>query len=305
MSAFLKTPMAENLNITGYLKQAKIPGLSNPSQCSNAGELTVLLTGIDQRSSDYLYGLADVIRLVHVDFRTSQVNVVALPRALLVNVPQESLNIEGPILLNQAYFFGSPGMGYFNGNGYGAGSLAETIAYNFGVRNDQYVVIDFQSFVQFVDAIGGIEVDLPTYVDDMPSSYFPAGKQTLDGAQALTLARVRSKYSDLIRIDNQTIVLKAIFDRLKNPAIIVKLPKIYDALKDSFISDASADQISSLVCQISKTTSEDVHFYNPPPELISSDFAFIPNMNQQMQVFRWDQRLIDWINRSMTAKTVK
>ena len=73
------------------------------------------MTGIDQRSSDFLYGLADVIRLVHVDFRTSQVNVVALPRALLVNVPQESLKVEGPILLNQAYFFGSPGMGYFNG----------------------------------------------------------------------------------------------------------------------------------------------------------------------------------------------
>ena len=253
---FLKSPVADNLNITAYIKQADLPALSKPSQCSDAGELTILMTAIDQRSPDYLYGLADVIRLVHIDFRTSQVNVVSLPRALLVNVPQESLRVEGPILLNQAYFFGSPGMGYFNGAGYGAGSLAETIDYNFGIHSDQYVVVDFRSFVQFVDAIGGIEVDLPTFVDDMPSSYFPAGKQTLDGAQALTLARVRSKYSDLIRIDNQTIVMKAIFDRLKNPAIIVKLPKIYNALKGSFISDASADQIPSLVCQLSKTTAE-------------------------------------------------
>jgi LCP family protein required for cell wall assembly len=299
---FLKSPLADNLNITAYIKHAVLPGISNPSQCSDEGELTVLMTAIDQRSQDYLYGLADVIRLVHIDFRTSQVNVVSLPRALLVNVPQESLKVEGPILLNQAYFFGSPGMNYFEGSGYGAGSLAETIAYNFDIRSDQYVVIDFHSFVQFVDAIGGIEVDLPTYVDDMPSSYFPAGKQTLDGAQALTLARVRSKYSDLIRIDNQTIVMKAIFDRLKNPVILLKLPNIYEALKDSFISDASADQISNLVCQITKTKAEDVHFYNPPPELISSDWAFIPNMNQQMEIFRWDQRLTEWINQSLYAK---
>jgi len=299
---FLKSPLAENLNITAYIKQAGLPGLSNLSHCSDTGELTVLMTGIDQRSSDYLYGLADVIRLVHVDFRTSQVNVVSLPRALLVNVPQESLKVEGPILLNQSYFFGSPGMNYFEGSGYGAGSLAETIDYNFSIRSDQYVVVDFRSFIQFVDAIGGIEVDLPTYVDDMPSSYFPAGKQTLDGAQALTLARVRSKYSDLIRIDNQTIVLKAILNRLKNPAILVKLPQIYEALQNSFITDASADQISSLVCQLSKTAAEDVTFYNPPPELISSDFVYIPNMNQQMQIFRWDQRFIDWIKQSLTEQ---
>jgi LCP family protein required for cell wall assembly len=298
---FFKSPVADNLNITSYIKHSVLPGLSNPSQCGDAGEMVVLITGIDQRGTDYLYGLADVIRLVHIDFSSSQVNVVALPRALLVNVPQETLKVEGPILLNQAYFFGSPGMNYFEGPGYGAGSLAETIAYNFGIHSDQYVVIDFQSFIQFVDAIGGIEVDLPTYVDDMPSSYFPAGKQTLDGAQALTLARVRSKYSDLVRIDNQTIVLKAIFNRLKNPAVIVKLPQIYDALRDSFITDASPRQLTTLVCLLGKVDSENIQFYNPPPELITRDWEIIPNMDQQMEIFRWDQGLIDWLKQSLYA----
>ncbi len=302
---FFKSPYADFLNITSFLKGSKLAALVNPSlggnsaQCSDESELIVLMTGIDQRSSDFLYGLADVIRVARIDFETQQVNVVALPRALLVNVPQEKLPVASPILLNQAYFFGSPGMNYYQGEGYGAGALAETIEYNLGIHSDNYVVVDFQAFVQFIDAIGGVEVNLPTYVDDMPSSYFPAGVQTLDGAQALTLARVRSKYSDLIRIDNQTIILKAIFDRIKNPAIIIKLPKIVDSLQGSFITNASPARSASIFCLMSKLNSEDIHFYSPPPELITSDWEFIPNMSAQMEIFRWDQRFTDWVNQSL------
>lgn len=307
---FFRSPYADFLNLTSFLKGSNLTALVNPSlgknssQCSDIDEMTILLTGIDQRSPDYLYGLADVIRIVRVDFKNQQVNVVALPRALLVNPPPEKLPVAGPILLNQAYFFGSPGMNYFQGEGYGAGSLAETIDYNFGIHSDQYIVVDFQAFVNFVNAIGGVEVDLPTYVDDMPSSYFPAGVQTLTGEQALTLARVRSKYSDLIRIDHQTIILKAIFNRIKNPATLIKLPQIVDSLQDSFITDASPAQITSLFCLMSKLDFEAVYFYNPPSELITTGWEYIPNMSAQMEIFRWDQRFTDWVNQSLIEQPV-
>lgn len=282
---------------------SKLPSapFSNDAVCGNVAEWNVLTVGIDERGSDYLYGLADVIRLVRVNYETPQINVIALPRAILVTPPPGLSRVEPPMLLNQAYFFGSPGMNYFDGPGNGAGALASTLQSNFQVEVENYLVIDFQSFVAFIDAIGGIEIDLPTFVDDQPNSYFPAGVQTLDGKQALTLARVRSKYSDLARIDNQTLILKAIFNRLKNPAVIVKLPQIYASLSGSFQTDASPAQISSLFCLLTQLDSENVNFYNPPEDLLIRGWEFIPNMNQQMEIFRWDDRLSNWIQQSLAA----
>lgn len=278
--------------------------VSNNGVCGNDSELLILAVGIDQRGSDYLYGLADVIRIVRVDFKNPHMNVVALPRATLINVPPE-INVDGPMLLNQSYFFGAPGMNHFDGPNYGAGSLQKTLDYNFGVSTERFLVIDFQAFVRFVDAIGGIEVDLPTFVDDRPSSYFEAGVQTLDGAQALTLARVRSKYSDLARIENQTIVIKAIFNRLKDPAIIIKLPQILSALEGSFKTDFSGSQITNLICLLPQLNSENIQFFNPTDQVITTGWEFIPNMNQEMEIFRWDQRLTDWIKESLNAQPVQ
>lgn len=271
---------------------------TKPPLCGTSATLTVLAVGSDQRSTDYLYGLADVIRVVRIDFTRPQVNVVALPRNLIVNTPAR-LDVQGPILLNQAYLFGTPGMDHYRGPGKGAGSLAETVQYNFGVTPENYLVVNYQAFVDFVDAIGGIEVDLPTYVDDRPSSYFPPGKQTLNGKQALTLAKIRRKYSDLHRIDNQTIIIKAVLARVQNPAVWPKLPQIHASLKDSIITDATPRQISSLFCLLTKTKSSDIVFYNPPSGSIQYDWAFIPTMSQEMQVFFWDQKFTTWFTESL------
>jgi LCP family protein required for cell wall assembly len=257
----------------------------------------VLAVGIDYRGQDYLYGLADVIRVVRIDFTKPQVNIVPIPRNVLVSPPPR-LDVAGDMLLNQAYFFGTEGMGHYSGSGYGAGSLAETIYYSFGIRSDQYVVVDFRAFVQFIDLIGGIEVDLPTYVDNSPDSYFPAGKQTLNGTQALELARIRRKYSDVTRINNQTIVLQGVFNQLKNPAVITKIPQIYKTMIDSVLTDLTPEKISTLLCLLEKVDSSNLNFYEPPVELLTQEAVFIPNMNQDMIIYRWDQEFINWLHRS-------
>jgi LCP family protein required for cell wall assembly len=237
-------------------------GKGNRPVCGTEREWTVLLTGIDYRSGDYLYGLADVIRVAHIDFTGPRINVAAIPRNLLVDPPAR-LAVDGPLLLNQAYFFGTSGMGYYEGTGYGAGSLAETIENSFGVTPQHYLVVNFQAFEGFIDAIGGIEVDLPEAVDNLPDSFFPAGVQTLNGAQALELGRIRKKYSDLVRINNQSIILKAVFSRLKNPLILAKLPELSKSLLDSVVTDVTPKQVNTLICLLTKTSAEDLHFYEP------------------------------------------
>src|ERR1035437_5385954 len=75
-------------------------------------------------------------------------------------------------LLNQAYFYGVPAMGYYNGPGGGAGLLAATLKQNFDLDVDNYVVVNMYTFVKFVDALGGIDVNLPQPVDGTPNLPF-------------------------------------------------------------------------------------------------------------------------------------
>lgn len=276
-------------------------GLTGRAVCGNETQWTVLAVGIDYRGGDYLYGLADVIRVARIDFTNQQVNVAAIPRNLLIQQPPQRLDVTAPLLLNQSYFFGTPGMDYYQGSGYGAGALAATIQSNFDITAEHYVVVNFEAFVKFVDAIGGIEVDLPAPVDNLPTSFYPQGKQTLTGAQALELGRVREKYSDLQRIDNQTVILKGVLNKIKSPAILAKLPAIYRALKDSIVTDATPDQVSSLICLAGKLEAQDVQFFSPPQELLTPAMVYIPNLDAEMQVFQWDQGLVDWLHQSLQA----
>jgi len=280
------------------------PGMTSKPLCGSRQEWIVILAGLDYAEKDpsYLYGLADVVRIVRVNFITPSVNIVALPRALLVNIPEDHLLVPGPILLNQAYFYGARGMGYYTGSGFGAGSLAETIQYNFGITADHYLVVNFQAFVGFIDAIGGIDIDLPTYIDDRPSGYFPPGKQHLDGERTLYLARIREKYSDLIRINDQSMIIDAIFQKLKDPSVIARIPAIYSSLKDSVITDTSPSQIETALCIFSKLEKDDLHFYDPIPELMDYDWEYIPTLKHDMDIFRWDQNFLDWLYRSLWSE---
>lgn len=296
--SFLDLIRANMINpLKNWLKNV---GKADRPLCGDDREWVMLLVGVDYRTGDYLYGLADVIRVVRIDFTRPQINFAAIPRNLLVN-PPERLEVGGPLLLNQAYFFGTEGMGNYRGSGYGAGSLAETIADSFGITPDHYLVVNFQAFEQFIDAIGGVEVDLPEAVDDLPDHYFPAGKQTLNGTEALALGRIRKKYSDLVRINNQTLLLKAIFARLKEPAVLLKLPELALSLGESVKTDLTPKQVNSLICLLPKTEAEDLNFYQPAEDLFSVEMVYIPNLSVEMQIFRWDQAFVEWLKQSVFA----
>jgi LCP family protein required for cell wall assembly len=223
------------------------------------------------------------------------VDVVALPRALLVQVPPNMTNVEGPILLNQGYLFGTEGMGHYDGTGLGAGSLAETILYNYGISTDYYVVFDWEAFSTLIDKLGGVEVDLPTYVDDRPNAYFPPGNQTLTGEEALTLARIRRKYSDNIRIDNQNLIIEAVINKMRQPETLIKLPGLAEEMMAAVLTDGSLSQIPDGVCMLRNLDREEIKFYNPGDDIIYYGWEFIPTMNKQMNIFFWDSGLVEWM----------
>ena len=265
----------------------------------------VLLIGIDYRGDSFLYGLADVIRVAHVDFVDMTVNTVALPRDLLVEAPEGRFTEQNPMKINQAYLFGTEGWQGYLGEGNGANSLAEVIRYNFGVTPQHYAVVNCNTVVDFIDAIGGVEVNLPeaVYVPNPGLGSFPAGVQTLNGERALALMRIRTLYSDSFRVGHQNMVIKAIVQKLTQPAMLVKVPGLLEQFKSGFLTDLSIEQITSLgMCFLKDFNSDNLKSAQIPQDLLSAGRAFIPSLNGEAFVYRWDQRTVDWIHQNLLTQ---
>jgi LCP family protein required for cell wall assembly len=274
--------------------------LGGKSVCSAEPNMTILLIGTDYRGDDYLYGLADVIRVTNVDFSNQTINMVALPRDLLVDIPPDRFKVPGPYKINQAYFFGTPGMQNYLGEGEGPAALNEVIDYNFGVSSEYYLVFNFKVFVDFIDAIGGVEINLPEAVYGGSSGDFPAGDQILTGEQALALARLREGYSDDFRVRNQSIIIKAITNKLIQPAMILQYPQLIAQFKDAVLTDLPLDQLPGAAVCFRNFNTNNLVTHEVPEELLVNENYYLTSLNEYSFVYRWDNRLVEWIQNSLT-----
>jgi len=259
---------------------------SGQAVCGRSGTTYILAIGEDYRGSggDYLYGLSDVIRIVRVDFSASSVSVLAIPRDLWVHIPElADQNIDyGKI--NQAYFFGTPAMGHYKGSGGGAGLLADTLYYNFGIFPDHYVDVSMNAFAKIVDSVGGIDVTLTEPVDGNATvdgetqhlGYYAAGTYHFDGATALKFARIRYGYTELKRIDDQTIIIKALYDKITSSGANIDVLGIADTfLKDSTVlTDLSPANISDLYCLSKHINTADIKLLTLPSDSFSAQTVF-------------------------------
>ena len=302
-----QTQTADQSNIQAPSNLPEVPIFIQPTPqpkaepvCGKETEWLVLAVGIDYQGDGYLYGLADVIRVLRIDFVNMTVNMIALPRDLLVEAPPGRFTAPDPYKLNQGYLFGTPGMGHYLGTGEGAGALAEVIQYNFGLTVDHYGVINFDTFAKFIDAIGGVEVNLPGPVYDDELGSFPAGVQTLNGERSLALARIREGYSDAFRVDNQTLILRGVLNKLLKPNVLVRIPSLLDQFSTAFLTDLSLGEIASLgTCFLRHFEGGNLRTFSEPQELLTADRVFIPTIDKEGFVYRWDLDLIDWMYSSL------
>ena len=245
--------------------------------CGGPPTMIVLGVGADNRENNYLYGLADAIRVARVDFRNPSLSVVTLPRDLWVEIPGISDHYgitHGK--LNQAYLYGNPGMGYYDGPGAGPGLLARTLELNYGLRPDHYGAVNMQTFVRLVDAVGGIDLFLEQPVDGRPvddktedMGYFRAGQHHMDGQTALRFSRIRKTDSAFRRDDRQTQVLCALKDKLLSPDVVTDIPGIIAAFQGSVQTDLSPAQLASLVCLVPMIRPENLRFASVPEDLLT------------------------------------
>lgn len=254
----LITPEAMQLESTSSTPTIATTPTAEALTCGRSDAITLLILGIDEHAQ------ADAIRLARIDFSKPEINLVAIPRDFFVSVVGfEGYGIERG-RINATFGYGE----YFFGAGNGAESLAENLAYNFGVEIDHQFVLHLDEIARYIDAVGGVEVTLEVPASDS-YNYFPAGVNQFDGEHAVAFMRMREYDSDFRRIDRQTIVLKALLDKVRdelNPVTILNL--IVTMLKDdSTQSDLTLRDLQTFYCLSQEIEKKDIHVREIPTEM--------------------------------------
>ena len=272
-----------------------IPATSTPQPLCGATQpvMNILAIGSDARGDHYLYGLADIIRLVRVDFVNARVTILEVPRDLWVEIPEISdhYNITHG-KLNQAYLYGNKGLGYYDGAGEGPGLLAHTLNLNFGAQPDHYLAVNMTTFENIIDAVGGIDVYLPYDIDvrskDNPEGFHvEEGQHHFDGETALWVARIR-QYHTFGRAESQNIVMCALREKLLSPAIVPAIPNLVQTFQRNVQTDLSPEQINQLACLANQMNGSDIVFASFPMDLFKNKKIYDPQLKATTQILDTD-----------------
>ena len=208
----------------------------------------ILIIGSDTRDMKEL-GRTDSMIVLSINTKKKQMTIMSLMRDMylpLVGYANDGTKMyddEEPDglyrnKLNSAFVFG------------GAELLMDTIKYNFGIEIDDYVYFDFESFIQIIDAIGGIELEISDAEAKVMNDYIKeqnkvlkkdpnegllssSGKQTVNGNQALAYSRIRYVgNADFERTQRQRNVMMNVITKTKDSSIFKKYGFAKAATKD-------------------------------------------------------------------------
>jgi len=179
---------------------------------SSKNVINVLLIGLDSADALENGGRSDTLIILSLNKKTKKINMTSLFRDTWTYINARNKDTYGKI--NSSYFFGGPE------------TLIETIQNDFKIKIDYYVAVDFSSFTDIINALGGLTIE----VEDYEAEYInrttvhtiesgPAVK--LDGWEALVYARIRKSDSDsdVSRTRRQRKVIMALMDSAKGAGI--------------------------------------------------------------------------------------
>jgi LCP family protein required for cell wall assembly len=193
----------------------------------------ILVLGSDRRPNTPNWR-TDVMMIVALDFETNRAGVISIPRDIFI----ERIPNHNPNKINVVDYLGEQD----EPDGGGPKLLGDIIQEKMGVPIHHFVRFDFAGFVDLVDALGGveIEIDCPYYdyfqIENVVLNVKP-GVQRLTGDEALVYVRSRRRGGDLDRARRQQRFIWAIRNQVLNENILTKLPALYNTLSDSVQTD--------------------------------------------------------------------
>ena len=199
----------------------------------------VLILGIDARPGQGYLTRADSVMLLNVSPGDLGVSLLSIPRDVFIVAPGYG---EQRISAINA-------LGEQEAEGSGPALLGASFQESFGVEVDRYVRLDFQGFIDVIDAVGGVDIDVPKLIidDDYPapdggtmSVRFDPGREHMDGERALQYARTRHQDDDYQRAARQQQVVDALVRKLSDPRYVTAWPRVWQALQERTDTDLSA-----------------------------------------------------------------
>jgi LCP family protein required for cell wall assembly len=235
---------------------------SKPLKGESSGRVNILLAG--DSSDDPNHGgaqLTDSILLLSIDTQNHTAFLLSIPRDLWVNIPE--LNSYQKInAANDVTKFSEPG--YPAG---GMGQLEQIIETQLNIPIDYYGLMDYGAFQSAVNAVGGVTINIQSsdprgLYDPNVNLKLPNGLATLNGQQALNLARARGdgygSYgfpdSDFDRTAHQRQLFTAVAEKAKTIGVLtnpIKISDLFGAFGNNFQTDLSLQNVLRLV-QITK-----------------------------------------------------
>jgi LCP family protein required for cell wall assembly len=212
---------------------------------------TILLLGTDHANTDerVTFRRSDSILLVRTDPDKHRIAYLSIPRDLKASIPGH-----GEAKINAAFQLGGPAL------------AARTIRQFTGLPINHVAIVDFGSFEQLIDALGGVTIDVPAPIlsnrFDCPYSTaercsrwqgwrFEQGKQHMNGRRALIYSRIRENRlnpseSDVTRGERQQRVLQAVASKLTSPKTLARLPVVGDDLLRPLATDLTTGEFAQL-----------------------------------------------------------
>lgn len=199
------------------------------SGAPSTGPLNILVAGVDRRTGltraqqlklhvgRVASSNSDTLMIMHIAADHRSVSVVSLPRDSWVSIPGHGMN-----KINAAFGLGGPKL------------MVRTVEASTGLTINSYAEVNFLGFVKVVDALGGVDICLPTSVDDPYSGLdLSQGKHHVDGITALEFARDRHSFalSDFQRISDQQQLMSSLLHEAISSGTLTNPVRLSDFLR--------------------------------------------------------------------------
>ncbi|QUG40775.1 LCP family protein [Psychrobacillus sp. INOP01] len=199
--------------------------------------ISVLFVGIDdseQRGQGDTNSRSDALMLATLNNKSKSVKLVSIPRDSYVYIDEVGYKDK----ITHAHAYG------------GTRASIETVEDLLEVPVDYYVKMNFDAFIDVIDALGGIEAEVPYKLlekdeNDQRTVQLEPGLQELNGREALALARTRKLDNDIERGKRQQMILSSIIKKASSASSFTKYGDVIEAVGDNMKTDLTFDEMKS------------------------------------------------------------
>lgn len=252
--------------------------------------INILLVGADKRESWSEAGRSDATMIATIDKKHKRLKLTSLMRDMYVEIPNHGKN-----KFNAAYSYG------------GISLLYQTIAYNFDLKIDGYVLVDFAAFTKVIKSLGGVKIELTEAEANYLIKAYKKGTETkvkpgmnnLNGKQALAYTRIRQDAeADFGRTARQRKVLQSLFTKMKTKSYS-QLLQLSETVMQNITTDLSNEKIFSYMADVIKMGTTEIDQQRIPlnntysAERIGGMEVLVPDLNKNKEalwkfIFEYD-----------------